>query len=226
MSRNFWRLKATNKMVDNEKDTYRKSGEINANYNYYDFAEGTGIKEFYGSAVTHGGVSTVYILSGTRDYSDERGYVMGSGSGVILDLDFDLTPMNTPKIINGIVTISVPWHINPFSGPVVLTATLYRVRNGVEKSLGTENISLAAIGVGYYLPHFKLTSITNEIIDAMDIIRLNLTVNSTGNSTVWIAMQPMDIDCMGPSAGEPFFDIPTNISSTMLKIDIPFGISN
>jgi hypothetical protein len=98
---------------------YLKSSEgAIATYDYFDIAEGTGMKKFYGlSAKTSG--STTYALSTeavlsaagniTNDTTEESKSSADTGSAAYAEAsewDFDLAAFNLPKIIKGTAIIN------------------------------------------------------------------------------------------------------------------------
>jgi len=94
-----------------------------ATYDYFHFAEGTGIKIFYG---THAKVTTVdhYLLLGTATASNE---IQSFNEDVadkdpayfeLYDLDFDTSPFNLPKDIKGTAYISIPFMVMQDSGSI------------------------------------------------------------------------------------------------------------
>lgn len=80
-----------------------------ASYDYFDIAEGTGIKKFYGLS-TSLSTGTTYSLNANPLFSSEIGDSDSPASTNwtnVQDKDFDLAPFNLPKIINGTAYISI-----------------------------------------------------------------------------------------------------------------------
>lgn len=94
---------------------FRKTTEpATATYDYFDIAEGTGIKKFYGFT-TSGSTGTSYILSDQQLYSFDIATVT---TGVeqtsftkTIDYDFDLAAFNLPKTITGTAYVEQSIHL-------------------------------------------------------------------------------------------------------------------
>jgi len=82
-----------------------------ASYDYEDIAEGTGHVLFYGFSAELSGASSTYHLGKDAIYSNTpftSAVVGGAAAASTLDLDFDTSPFNAPRIIEGDAYVSIP----------------------------------------------------------------------------------------------------------------------
>ena len=76
-----------------------------ASYDYFDIAEGTGVKMFYGMAVDASGSETILTanqMDGGGEYNTNLSYESFNSSDALdTEVLFAMTAFNTPKTING-----------------------------------------------------------------------------------------------------------------------------
>ena len=83
-----------------------------ASFSFTDIAEGTGITNFFGMN-TQNDAGVDHSLSQTAYFSDDI-FTVAAGTAAtastkLLDLDFNLSAFNLPKIVKGTATFSVSW---------------------------------------------------------------------------------------------------------------------
>lgn len=99
-----------------KKKSFIKSGNPSiASYNWTDAEEGTGVVQFYGFTSATSTTNPIYGLSSTASYSDQPSTTETQNHNNIaydetfLDLDFDLSEFNTPRIIRGTAYAYITW---------------------------------------------------------------------------------------------------------------------
>ncbi len=115
--------------------------EAAANYDYFDIAEGSGIKDFYGAYVSTSGAVNYFLTGNEATYSGVIAQKIARGTGTCIelsDLDYDIL-FNKPKLINGKVRVQVTQGTS-YNGvgvaTVFLIMYLYKVSDGVETEIG------------------------------------------------------------------------------------------
>ena len=177
---------------------YRKSKEnIVASYNYTDVADGTGVVSLFGiRGLISAGATKFYILSQNITYNDatlQSGNLKASDSPA----NFDLNPFSSSRVVNGNVV---------FTGKIVagtastIIFTIYRVRNGVATSLGTDNT-----GNKTTTEFMTKIPISSELFKTGDTLRVAVSVTGgTGDEGLHVNS--------APTTHEPF------------KVYVPFDI--
>lgn len=115
---------------------FRKSGEgAVASYDWYDFSQGLGYKDFYGMMQTSGALITERIYSDKLDTGTKA-----SGTGVKTTLVFT-TQFQNPSIIKGDAFVCVPLHISNGSGTfnTYASCSIIQQSNGINTTLGQGN---------------------------------------------------------------------------------------
>ena len=199
-----------------------------ASYDYYDIAEGTGIKKFYGY-VTKDSAGLKYYLGIDAVYSSLIETVTAAaeypGYNIQLDLDFDLTPFNLPRIIKGTALINQAMHVFVGTKPSVNAYIIYKVR----KWDGTTETEIASIqtetitGIAEKIFSIPIT-IPKTHFKKGEILRLSVQIyaaigdpgTGTGGGTV-IGHDPKNRDgtYLTPS---------TDDTITLLEFYCPFSI--
>lgn len=211
---------------------YRKSSEgAVASYDYYDFAEGTGIKMFYGASQAISGATT-YFLTENAVYSKviETGGDNATHADYTLvsDIDFDLAPFNMPKTIGGKALFN--FFQKAYSGGVCSGANLIRVR----KWNGTTETEIASVWTdgltnidGTHRYNFVLAPLTIPDTHFKRGEQLRVTVQQylmavTNAATIVIGTDPQNRD------GAVNYIVPSTdaapTSTTQFKCYIPFKI--
>jgi len=98
---------------------YRKSGEeAIASYSFTDIITGLGYVDFYMSTTNDSG-SNVYMLNTNQNptNSEYTSKEIPDGTSDSLDIDFDSSGFNYPRVIGGDAIILIPWTIQ-YSGDV------------------------------------------------------------------------------------------------------------
>jgi len=210
-----------------------------ANYDYFDIAEGSGVKNFYACTAIASGAQVAssaivhYLTTDATDYSahiaDKVKPATGGALSIRRDRDFDLI-FNLPKLIYGKARCSLSQGVDSGSGTtgVFCKIFLYHVREGTEtlmSSAVTEQTSKGGVGqtsttknVGLDLTshrwHFKKG----------DILRLNVQIWGYGNpatpDTIGIGIDPKDRDDVADYENKVISDVHT----TQLKLSVPFII--
>ena len=89
--------------------TFTTTSEAILSFDAVDFADGSGVVEFFGSNTEDNGVKK-YNLSRSQTFSNDKITLGNVGSGtnqIVLDIDFDIT-FNFPKTIKGIIRANIP----------------------------------------------------------------------------------------------------------------------
>jgi hypothetical protein len=104
-----------------------------ASYDYFDIAEGTGTKEFVGFAYATKDEASYALISPSavnwaKTVFYDTGYTLPWNVGTTLtkgvDIDFDLSPFNTPKTINGTTYFLGAWGLGDTSSAVKTSGQL------------------------------------------------------------------------------------------------------
>jgi len=187
-------------------EKYRKSGEINATYDYYDVAAGTGIINFYaGAAPTKysAGIALASsaIISNNKFYSQpifEKKALADTGAGAAqkaFDIDFDVL-VNKPLTLKGTCIVNVPIRLygtGTTSGSIVAK---WRKWDGVTETdiaSGTSFIYTATTAT--YFMTSEYINVPTTLIKRGEYLRLTIEgwYQTTPSRTegFWIAHDPM-----------------------------------
>ena len=103
------------------------------NFDYIDFAEGTGIIVLY-AANSMADTTKSYLLTKSIVYSNNKStksgdYAGGAAANKLLDLDYDLAPFNLPKNMVGTAYISVPILAGQVGGTITETYIIAKLRH-------------------------------------------------------------------------------------------------
>ncbi len=203
----------------------------NATYDYFDIAEGTGIKNFYAGMSIASGSHTSFLTTDATTYS---GRIVEKRQGALAwglysDVDYDAT-FNLPKIIKGKVRISCSQGVQGSAGTkkVALLMALYKVSGGVPtqigNDLGTNQTSLGTSGASTET-HNLTFPITDRVhFKQGDILRLNVKmygVNAIADNGFGYGLDPADRDDTITASGQIVVE---SAYTTQLKLAIPFII--
>lgn len=203
------------------KAIYRRQVENSlASYDYVDVADGTGVIKFYAGGMRISG-STLYRLdrnvfasaygsqtSATNrvDYNSTRKVVSDANYANQIDLDFDTSALNLPRILKGTMLCQIP--LTMYGDPSDVGCIAYCVLNvykvsatGTETLIATENSGLMTMDGGYgnsdkYFS-FPVTIPTTNIKRGEKIrINVNIWAKDTGGSAdpgIMLTYEPTNI---------------------------------
>lgn len=198
-------------------------------YDFYDIAEGTGIKMFYLAAVNGDN-----ILTTNQIYSNSIELSSGSHSLTTdyvknQDVDFDLSSFNTPRVITGTAYMNFTCHIYKAGSQVVTAKWIIKVRKWdgtTETEIGSaETTELASSTAS---DHYILTALeiplTETNFNVGDVLRVTVEgwdkeASADSTNILIIGQDPMNRDgtYIIPSTDSP-------VSITQSKIWIPFKV--
>ena len=118
--------------LDPKLTKFTTASPVIATYNYTEIADGTGIIIFYGSTIVDD-TSTEYVLNQniipSRTPSTSEPIPANTDSyAQMLDLDFDLAPFNSPRTIEGRITVIAKSTFQDFGTGVQGTYMICKVR--------------------------------------------------------------------------------------------------
>jgi hypothetical protein len=218
-----------------------------ASYSWTDIADGSGIVTFY-FVQTNDFASDDQILVKEALYTGRQEYVSAAGGGTsdytqIMDVDFDLTPFNTPRTIKGNAVVSSCFgykHTGSGSGAqgnCYLVFKLRKVSGGVETEIGSCQTSTqgnfatnTTIAPNIHL-NFITTTETNFKIG--DFIRVTVEgwqkyTATSGTGTIYFATNPKNTNSTtgAATAGDPTRFVVGSGVFTNSQINIPFAVDN
>lgn len=177
-----------------------------ASYDYFDIAEGTGMKMFYALS-TDGSDGKVYLLNANPLFTK---YIETDSSVVGNTLTFSLGEFNTPKILNGtaLVTGSL---LNGATGTGTLKFELQR--NTTE--IGSTNMTL--VNNTSYTFAIEI-DLDKEKFEKGDSLKFVLTFTPDGTNKLHLGIDPQNRD------GVQITPSTDKSETTQLKVYIPFNI--
>lgn len=179
-----------------------------ASYNWTDIADGTGVVSFY--LIESGNSSGVdYHLVSNISYSNSTN--IGAGSGVTTDLDYDSTPFNSPRTVNGTATLEVPMYL-PEAETGYLKAQLFKYDGSTETAISSE-IQSPTKTAGVPIAFLQIP-LTETLFGVGDILRLTLKMTHVafGGANIYYGQDPM-------ARTDANFTI-----TTRSKLNVPFKI--
>ena len=211
---------------------FRKTGErAISSFDYYDIAEGTGIKSFYILKIWEDGVekniiSSQSIYSSSIEHSDGPD-VVGTSYTKTMDTDFDLSPFNLPKTIEGDAYISFSWWVT-----YTVSAAPYwyyniivkKVSGGVETTMGSSSSEVIGVASNGTATQTSLKiALANTHFKKGDILRVTFEgwakntegVDPTATFKFGVDPQNRDGDNIVPSTDDP-------ATTTKCQLYIPF----
>jgi hypothetical protein len=206
---------------------YNSESSAIASYDYFDIADGTGMKMFYLASV-YGN----YILTINQIYAETVEYNTGAQAlttsfAKIMDVDYDLSQFNFPQQIGGSAVCSFSF----FGFKSGTATTTCKITVKVRKYSGTTETELGEATTDELLnttAAYKTTSlvvpVANTSFKAGDILRVTIegwAKEAAADSTIelGIGQDPMNRDAtrLKPSTDNP-------VSTTTTKIWMPFKI--
>lgn len=137
-------------MATNLNHPFSKSQEpLLINFDWQDFASGTGIVEFY-LGLTHETTADSYVLSSSKFTSAGTTPVLSTNVDYytsytkVGDYDFDSSPLNLPRIMNGTAIISIPAELTKAAGLECYVYLIIKLR----KYDGTTEEEVASVTTG------------------------------------------------------------------------------
>ena len=134
-----------------------------ASFDNEDIVSGLGYVDFYIiESQTDSGLD--YHLITRRDFSNTEKITKSTSTS---DLDYDSSPFNSKRTINGVALISLAVVSTSGNSPTY-TVELYRVRSGAETQIGSTLVFQVSLTVAkmFYMP----MTITNEKFKKGDIV--------------------------------------------------------
>lgn len=216
-----------------------KGGEL-VNYDYFDVAEGTGIKNFYGGqsayAVTSGSLDAItkyFLTTDNTIYSnkiaEKTKTIAGEVWQICSDVNYDVQ-FNLPKTIYGQARCSLTQGgvVAANITQVMVTTSLFKVTGGTSTLMASgatiplmmQNVSVsgAVCNIPYDLTGQKWN------FKSGDILRLAVQLWVSGSVTtnyVGYGCDPADRDDIGDASGA--IVIPSS-RTTQLKLQVPFKL--
>jgi len=201
-----------------------------ASYDYYDIADGTGIKNFYAGCSIMSGANFHWLTTDTSLYSGktgERRWSYQSTTVPASDLNYDVT-FNKSKVIKGTIRVSLSMGLagDADSRNVRLVLNLYKVSDGVQTQIGSQMETLSYTksdsGTQGYTENLSTTQDTKVFFKEGDILRLNVKLWGYANDAsvgFGYGCDPADRDDTTDLSGVTV--IPA-ANTTQLKVGIPF----
>ena len=213
--------------MPNLPKTFLKTGEgAIASYDFINLVEGTGVIDFYAGKGTDNDGDDIYFLSSTVMPSKEGGIEssVASGDAITISPVFELTPFNSPQVLQGTAIIKFTYAADQDH-----VSDVWELKVALNHFDGSTETEIAALDKRFY-PGSGLDK-TNETavltcpkthFKIGDILRLNVRVRqttSTGSSNHIAALghDPLDRDgtYITPSSTEDY---------TQMKASIPFRV--
>lgn len=165
-----------------DPNKFKSASPVLVNYDFVDIASGTGYEDFY-LIKSEDSTGANYHLTQRVSYSSD--VCLTQSPAGTKDIDFDLTPFNFPRTINGDVLISIPIYTTVTYS---LTCYLYKYDGSTETELG--NVGTGSIvGTGANMKYFVLP-IDNVLIPAGEVLRLRVVLTMFSNGTIHMGIDP------------------------------------
>jgi len=158
-----------------------------ASYDYFDIAEGTGMKQFYLCTSEITGPAVDYHLVGNVIYSAELYLQFATAS----DIDFDLSAFNFPKTISGTGILQIAFRNAGASGTCYIICRLKK-NDTVIVSIQSPTEASAAQGV-WNMP----ITIPQTHFKKGDVLRLTIEGYQGGAGIASIGLDPMNREATG-----------------------------
>lgn len=236
------------------KSFLRSSEGATTNYNYEDFAEGTGIVVFYAGGMAESG-AVIYRLDKNVFSATHSGY-SGVSSGTfasnreirletaqtsftqLADIDIDTTPLNLPRTVDGTMLCNIAYGTS--AGTSSIAPEMYVVvtfrkldANSIETDIasGTSEIGKIAAGIAITQGMFSFPiDIPRTLFKRGDTIRVNILVyardaSGTGTAGFIIGLDPDGNELPDPdAAGTAKERLTIDAGYSTTKFFIPFRI--
>jgi len=205
-----------------------------ATYDYYDIAEGTGIKNFYGALSIASGSHTAFLTTDTTAYS---GMVVIKRKGALAwglygDVDYETT-FNSPKLVKGNIRISATTGVQgqvANAKKICLLMALYKVSGGVPTQIGS-NIGTPLTSTGAVAALTETHTLTIDVTDRIhfkigDILRLNVKMYGAAAGATegfGYGCDPADRNDSVTASGQV---VVQDAYPTHLKVAMPFIITD
>ena len=199
-----------------------------ASYDYYDIADGTGIKNFY-AAQTHssGALTDYYLTTDNTDYSAVISCKMiPAGAGYTTDDNYEVL-FNFPKMIRGKIRVSIVQGLAASAANqyIFILLKLYKVSGATVTQIGDEVCTNKLISTA----SVKLDRRENVYFDTGgrvhfkkgDRLRLNVKVYASHSVAMGYGIDPVGRDDIATASGGIIIDAG---HTTQLKVGVPFVI--
>jgi hypothetical protein len=207
--------------------TFRGIGEPTlVNYDYVDFASGTGYQTFYGiTSKDQTGLN--YHLTESIMYANDietstYAYSIGSFNKEI-DVDFDLTEFNLPRTVRGTATINiqVAWENEGGNDELYVIPKLVHYDGTTETTIGSAQSETFSSGTALGKMLMMKLALTETVFKSGDILRLTIEVwakQVTAQRQFAIGHDPQG------RAGSICDTSNAAIETTKLEIQVPFKV--
>jgi len=200
-----------------------------ASYDYTDIASGTGYSIFYGGNLSDGtSASGSYVLSNNVFYSENLTTEAVKDTTVwfhLFDIDFDSSPFNLPRVVQGKALLNVTLGHSVTGGPLAYMrlsgSRIIKYDGTNETVLATFDSDVYGLGADAGSHVFAVDAdIAQTTFKEGDILRLNVNasvyMDGAGGETWGIAHDPAE------RAGSVSYYTATD--TTALKLHVPFKI--
>ena len=212
---------------------FRKTPEYVTTYDYFDIAEGTGIKNFYaGQSFASGAATQYFMTSDATVYSNkiaEKAEDATSTFAKYSDINYDIK-FNLPKRIKGKARCSFSQGVNNASGTSMVQVRTYLYHyDGTTETLMASGATLILLRTSAGQEsitnniQYDLTTQTN--FKAGDILRLNVELWGMGGaagSAMGYGVDPVDRDDISDASGAIVI---ASANTTQLKLQVPFVLN-
>lgn len=228
-----------------------KTERQTVNFDYVDFAEGTGIVQFYGSGLADDSGVTYRLDKNpfspdhtklrSAQYKSNR-EIRSSSSATepttLFDLDFDTSPFNVPRTLRGTMIVQIPYGTVPGAGAqprIQVTVTVRSVTSGdvetdiVSVTSSEHYVNSSGIGIVDGMITFPIT-VPKTTIKATERLRINLDVicdnkNDDASGSGYIICFDPDGNAVVETGGSTVTDTLTmSAGRTTMKFFVPFQI--
>ena len=169
-------------------EVFRKSPVINANYDYVDVAEGTGVVVF-NLCYTETSSGEQYLLTSQSPYSAQMGIVTSS----TVTRNFDAIAFNMPKVIKGTAYLNVGHYVLSNGAESYVKVKIIKVSGGVATDCSSQISSAQLNSNGVHRMHLIPIALTETNFERGDILRCEIILNSSNND-VEVGADPMGRD--------------------------------
>ena len=205
----------------------------NANYDYFDIAEGTGIQNFFASqSIASGGIVSYALTTDNTVYSGKitEKFIGALGWSKVSDIDYDVT-FNLPKIIKGDLVVTVTQGVGGGAElrSISLFVNIFKVSGGTPTQIGSEKkteLTTSSVGgVKSFTKNLTISSGGRVHFKQGDILRLNIELwgrATSASSEIGYGVDPQDRNDTTDEAGiDPVI---LDADTTQLKLKVPFII--
>ena len=189
---------------------------------YSDIESGTGTVIYYGAS-EKSGATTSYILTTKSVSSQDSATLVGSGASGSVEYNFDLTPLNVPKVVKGkgFLNLTVQGNKNTNDGTINVAVRVIKYDGSSETELMSsinQDVTIVSDTFASRTILFPL-DLTQTVFKIGDILRLELIYSWSVVGGAFSALQ------LGTDPADRFtFETSSNTSS-VLALYIPFRLT-